>query len=185
MEYFIGNKHNQIRPIGLKYSPQTGLFYKSRIRKNKDTIIGTHKPILQKNRIYQRLNYKSNGKTKEISLHRLAFIMMNKKLPNGNYGYCTCIDHINGNTHDNRWRNLRIISKRGNDLNKRCHREGKLSGCRKATKGGKWEARIVINSKLIHIGTFEGEKEAHYAYLKALENWEKNGIKPNKQLYTS
>ena len=43
---------------------------------------------------------------------------------------------------------------------------------------GRWEARIVIEKKTHHIGTFGSEQEAYDAYLKAVDDWEKEGIKP-------
>jgi len=160
---YITNKAGQKRPYGFKYAPKTGMLYRS--RKHKYDVKGGLGPIMpQKNRKYPSLTFKG----KEISFHRFAVLMMDIFLPEGKLGGVgTVVDHKNGNTHDNRWDNLRIVSKRENDQNKASHREGSLCGCHRAkkTKKERWEARIVINKKYHHIGTYDTELEAHQAYL--------------------
>ena len=171
---YVTNKVGQQRPYGFKYSPQTGLFYRS--RKHPNASKSKLGPIIQKNRKYFRLM--SDGK--EYALHRLAFYFMNTFLPEGQIGGTgTVVDHINGNTHDNRFENLRIVDKRENDQNKESHRSGKKCGVSASSKTpGRWEARIVIEKKLHHIGTYSSEQEAHNAYLKAVKAWETEGYKP-------
>ena len=71
------------------------------------------------------------------------------------------IDHINHNKLDNRVDNLRIVTHQKNGFN----RNDKGYSWRKASN--KWQARIVLNKKTIHLGYYETEAEAHTAYLTA------------------
>ena len=41
----------------------------------------------------------------------------------------------------------------------------------KKTKSGRYQARILINGKHTHLGTFDTPEEAHAAYLKAREEY--------------
>ena len=91
-----------------------------------------------------------------VYLHR--FIMSPKK--------GDVIDHLNGNTLDNRRSNMRICSTRENCCNRSAHRDGRLVGTCK-TKDGTYFARIKISNKTKYLGTFKTEHEAHQAYLEA------------------
>jgi len=77
------------------------------------------------------------------------------------------VDHINGNTLDNRRSNLRICSNAENGRNR-----GKNSNNSSGFKGvflkrDKWAAQIKHNGKSIHLGTFKTPEEAHLAYQRA------------------
>ena len=94
--------------------------------------------------------------------HRLIYCLYNKvDVPTD-----LMIDHINGNRLDNSKENLRLVSIRDNQQNRIEHRNGKLQGC-SLHKDGKWQARIVINSKLISLGLYTTEQKAHNVYLQA------------------
>lgn len=69
------------------------------------------------------------------------------------------IDHINGNKIDNRRCNLRFCSAAENARNTSSTNEFGYPGIRK-TKYGKYNARITVNRKEIHIGNFETVEEA-------------------------
>ncbi len=77
------------------------------------------------------------------------------------------IDHINCNRIDNRFENLRLVTDRENMQNMKVHREGKLVGCSFHKRMNKYMARIVIGKKLIHLGYYDTEEEAHNAYVSA------------------
>jgi hypothetical protein len=78
-----------------------------------------------------------------------------------------CIDHINGDSFDNRISNLRDVSSQKNQWNRKSHRNGRLQGTT-YNKGLKlWSARITINKKRIFLGWFKTEIEAHNQFLKA------------------
>ena len=100
-----------------------------------------------------------------VSLHRL--IMGAKK--------GEIVDHCNRSlTLDNQRYNLRLCTPAQNRQNskKQSTRDGKI--CSSRFKGvyrrgseKKWHSRITINSKRIHLGYFDNEMSAAYAYEKA------------------
>lgn len=75
-------------------------------------------------------------------------------------------DHINGNTLDNRRKNLRICTRAQNNTNTRVRKDN-TSGFRGVTwhtYTRKWEAQININGKHTHLGLFKTPEEAALAY---------------------
>lgn len=82
------------------------------------------------------------------------------------------VDHKNGNTFDNRKKNLRICNRTGNARNKCATRSCKSGhiGIRK-TKGDKYNVRITVNRKEIHIGNFDTLEKAIEAREKAEDNY--------------
>lgn len=79
------------------------------------------------------------------------------------------VDHINGNTLDNRRCNLRIVTPSQNRMNKPMQVNNK-SGYRGVywyTLRGCWIAKIQIQGKITHIGFFDDVLEAAEAYRKA------------------
>lgn len=77
------------------------------------------------------------------------------------------VDHINGNSLDNRKENLRIATHRENAQNQKKHRSGKLVGCSYDKQKKKWRAAIRVNGPQKILGCFKTEYEAHQAYMKA------------------
>lgn len=77
------------------------------------------------------------------------------------------VDHINGDRGDNRKNNLREVSLRENNQNKKVHRNGRLVGTYRRPNG-KWSAKIKINLKTFHLGTYDTEQEAADKYQEAL-----------------
>lgn len=72
------------------------------------------------------------------------------------------IDHIDGNKLNNSLNNLRIVNNQQNNWNKT-----KAKGFHWAKRDKKWRAQIKLNGKIIHLGSYDSESEAHTAYLKA------------------
>jgi len=77
------------------------------------------------------------------------------------------VDHINGNTRDNRRANLRMATFSQNAMNSR--RRGKTGGSKykgvswdKNVK--KWRAMIHVNRRAMYLGGFDDEVEAARAY---------------------
>ena len=102
-----------------------------------------------------------NGKT--MLYHVIVLILTTgEDIPEG-----MDIDHINGNRVDNRIENLRLVTSRGNSQNMKVHRKGKLVGCSFNKLRGKYMAHIQIREKLIHLGCYITEEEAHNAYVSA------------------
>lgn len=78
------------------------------------------------------------------------------------------IDHIDGDTQNNRLSNLRLASSGQNKHNSRKSRRGKLpKGVYVAHKTKRFAARIQVNRKRIHLGAYDTPEEAHAAFLKA------------------
>jgi hypothetical protein len=48
--------------------------------------------------------------------------------------------------------------------NEKIHREGQLFGCYFNKSAGKYHAQIQIGGKLIYLGLYKTEQEAHKAY---------------------
>ena len=133
---------------GLKYSPQTGLIYRSY-----PTTEGTRSkavPIIGRNgRGYRCINV---GR-KLWRQHRLIFSFMAHRLSKHEL-----VDHINGDITDNRWENLRIVTPRENCLNRRRHREGKEPYIRYNIYGT-YEIYIHIEGNSYH-GSYRSLSEA-------------------------
>lgn len=80
-----------------------------------------------------------------------------------------CVDHINGNTLDNRRSNLRICTRHENTMNQRV-RKNNTSGKKgvRFIKGqAQWSARISVKGKRLHLGYFASAEEAGAAYDQA------------------
>lgn len=89
-------------------------------------------------------------------LHRLAWLYMYGKYPNG------VIDHINGVKDDNRLTNLRDVTRSENQHNMST-RINCWTGCLGVSwvaKSCKWKVRITVRHKEIHLGLFATLAEA-------------------------
>jgi hypothetical protein len=98
--------------------------------------------------------------------HRLAWIYMTGETPKGQ------IDHINGARDDNRFCNLRDVSRTINQQNMRRAFKTKRSGLplgvfftRRLPNA--YMAQIVVRGKQFYIGSFQTPEAAHEAYLAA------------------
>lgn len=76
------------------------------------------------------------------------------------------IDHINGNTLDNRKCNLRICSTKDNIRNRTKHKNNTsgYKGVYKVAKCDSWKAMIGVDKKRIYLGRFKTKEEAALAY---------------------
>jgi hypothetical protein len=101
-----------------------------------------------------------------IRYHNIIWVLSTgKDIPQG-----LEIDHINGNRLDSRMENMRLVTNRGNSQNKKVHRDGHLVGCTFHKRKKRYMSQIKINSKLIFLGYFKTEQEAHRAYKIACEH---------------
>lgn len=140
----------------VNYDPNTGIFTVAKNRKG------------SRNKVGDVLGSNSNGyiemqlDAKRYYAHRLAHLFMTGILP------IDSVDHINRDKSDNRFVNLRIVShiqNMQNDIKPRSHGSLKCRGIYKYKN--QFRAKIVCNSKQIHLGTFASMQEASNAYLIA------------------
>lgn len=95
-------------------------------------------------------------------VHRLAYFLMKDEFPEAD------IDHINGVRSDNRWSNLRSCSRSENMRN---YTTSPRNGCRGVTFNKiakKWEARIGLTGKRIHLGSFKNKDDAIAARIQSV-----------------
>jgi hypothetical protein len=76
------------------------------------------------------------------------------------------VDHINGDTLDNRKDNLRVTSTSENAMNRKKTKNNKSSQYKGVTKmkNGRWKAHVGLDDRDIHVGYFDTEEEAAHAY---------------------
>ena len=104
----------------------------------------------------------------KVKYHTIVWILTTgEDIPEGMQ-----IDHINGNKVDNRFENLRLVTNRENNQNKKAHRQGKLVGCCFDNHANKYMSRIRIGKKIIYLGHYKTEQEAHKVYLIACQHIE-------------
>lgn len=112
-----------------------------------------------------------NGKCKGILLARLvASRMIRRDLLSTEF-----IDHINGNSLDNRRCNLRIATDAENCQNQKrsAKNTSGYKGVRYIDYKRKWVARINANRKHFFLGYFDTAEEAYEAYCKAAIKYHK------------
>ena len=99
---------------------------------------------------------------RKYKAHRLAFLYMTGEFPAGE------VDHINGIKGDNRWQNLRDITRRGNKENiKRPYSTNRLGLLGVTEHKGKYRAQICIAGVRKALGTYTTPEAAHNAYIAA------------------
>lgn len=91
----------------------------------------------------------------------------------------TVVDHINGDSLDNRLCNLRICTHKQNMQN---IRKKKFVGVKRNNTDTKWVANIMHNYKSIWLGAYETKEEAMFARIKK-EKEICGEYGPNKDLY--
>lgn len=91
--------------------------------------------------------------------HRLAFLYMTDSFP---IEQC---DHINGVRDDNRWCNLRDVSRWENQVNTKRHSTNTsgAAGVKWVEASNKWVAQITCKGVGIHIGSYDEFREARIA----------------------
>jgi len=158
-----------IRPVSpeeiiewLSYDPEAGIVsWKKKPNRNKK--IGSPAGYLfdgKERGKYIRIGFR--GKT--IFAHVAAFVCMTGRYP------IEVIDHVDGNTLNNCWSNLREVKHKINLRNQRRHRgEFRVSGIDYHAQAGKWRARIGVDGKMISLGLFTNFGEAIAARRSAEE----------------
>ena len=148
---------NYLRSL-LEYDPDTGHFFWRSSGKGRK--LGQPAGALNRTK---GQGYVSIGIDKsKFRAHRLAFIYMTGDCPDE-------IDHINGDRADNRWDNLRAVTRSQNNMNA-TRRGDNSSGQRGVSWVGRvnrWRAFITIEGKQKHLGYFIHFDEACAAYRAA------------------
>lgn len=98
--------------------------------------------------------------------HRLAWLYMTGAWPIGS------IDHIDGCRTNNAIANLRDVTKSVNLQNQRKARADNASGLLGVSAHhGRWQARITVDGKRLHIGSYATPELAHAAYITHKRAW--------------
>lgn len=92
--------------------------------------------------------------SKPVKAHRVIWHLVHGVMP-------TEVDHINGNTGDNRLVNLRAVTHKTNGRNMRLKKNNSTGSCGVYQhKSGRWYARITIDGAAQHLGTFDSHEQA-------------------------
>ncbi|KPG72888.1 HNH endonuclease signature motif containing protein [Pseudomonas libanensis] len=129
----------------LNYDPETGIFTR-KIKTCGRVKIGQVAGFVRSDG-YRMIRVR----VKQYLAHRLAWLMVTGSFPENQ------IDHINGIRGDNRWCNLRAVTKQENDRNRavRCDSASGCIGVRRHTRADGWVARITVSGKRINLGYFK------------------------------
>lgn len=145
----------------ITYNPETGEF------KWLDTFGKQHKDWFTPGTSRPRREYSYVRRSpitvdgKAYAAHRLAWYLMKGYWPK-------IIDHINRDPLDNRFSNLREVTRKENQQN--------IKGLGYSKYGNRYVARIVIDNKTKYLGTFNTAEEATSAYLSAKKEYHKGFI---------
>jgi hypothetical protein len=140
----------------LRYDKQSGNFYwLKRFDKYSRIVVGDRAGTLDGGYI------KIWCCKKRYPAHQLAWLFTHGKWPTDH------IDHINGDTSDNRIQNLWACGAAFNYLNNKNNRLGKVPGVKKVKD--KFQARTSTEGRNIFLGTYDTVEDAHLAYLMFLK----------------
>ena len=96
------------------------------------------------------------------SAHRLAWLYVNGSWPAGD------IDHVDGDPSNNRFANLRDVSRAENNRNKGLHSNNTsgLPGVSFHKQAQRWQAFISVDGRQRHVGYYDTPEAAHAAYAR-------------------
>ena len=110
-------------------------------------------------RIQGRICIKIDGRP--YYAHRLAFLYVTGSWPTEE------VDHIDGNSANNAWLNLRRCSRAHNMQNKKVSKRNKAGLLGVSKHGDAWQSTIRMGGKHYHLGRFGSPADAHEAYIRA------------------
>ena len=108
----------------------------------------------------------NNGRT-TFKVHQIIAMVFLNHIPDGTHNIV--VDHINNIKIDNRLENLQLINNRENCSKDRFNNNN-LTGITFDKRKNKYQARIIINNKKIHLGLFNNKNIAHLFYKLAINN---------------
>jgi len=142
-----------------QYDPETGVFKRLVGRSHnapKGAIAGSQARDSRKpDSFYLRI--KINRRL--YKAHRLAWLYMTGEFPKDE------IDHIDGNSLNNSFANLREATRTQNMQN--CRRTNKYGFQGVSPRNSKWVAVLSVNKKPFYLGVYSTPQAAHAAYIKA------------------
>ena len=144
----------------LDYDPETGaLTWREREGKKFWNVkfVGTRAGSLPKNARYRTIDIE--GLT--LLEHRVIWKWMTGNEPPQQ------VDHINLDSADNRWANLREADYSTNQMNVRARASSGLKGAHWCNTRKQWKSCIGVNGKSIKLGVFDTAQQAHEAYVSA------------------
>lgn len=146
----------------LHYDPETGIFtWKvSRGRCKSGSVAGTANVSHTSSQILYKKRVKIKLLGKLEMAHRLAWLYMTGSIPIGE------IDHINRDSMDNRFDNLRDVTHKQNVENTelRVNNTSGFMGVTYSVKNQNWYSQIQHCGERMFIGTFNTPEEASTAY---------------------
>ena len=142
----------------LDYNPETGILTwkvspRPSVKVGQEA--GSHR-----NKRYLGVRFKQ----KDYGYHRIAYFIYHGVDPLENE-----IDHIDGNSLNNKIDNLRLATRSQNVINRQFQKNNKsgVVGVHWEKKYQKWQARISYKNKKIHLGYFDDIEEAKAARIAA------------------
>lgn len=144
----------------VRYNELTGKFYWNYDSKHHNT--GEVADRIHSKRGYKRARVCLLGK--QYASERLVFLYMTGQWP------VNMVDHVNHETSDNRFCNLRDVSNQENQFNQiKPHRGAKTKylGVSFFARTNRYQARISIDKKQTHLGYFDTPELAWEAYKTA------------------
>jgi len=113
----------------------------------------------------------SNGKKSTIQIQKLVAIAFLNHVP---CGYKLVINHIDFDRTNNKLYNLEIVTARENSNKKHLKSTSQYVGVSWYKRTSKWKSCIAIGRKIIFLGYFINEIDAHNAYQNKLKEIERN-----------
>lgn len=139
----------------LQYEPETGLF---RWKVKRNSYGGKIAPGVVAGTMNDQgyVCIKVDGRLWRA--HRLAWLFIKGDTPRKGME----IDHVNGNRADNRWENLREVSKAQNMWNAKrpVANVSGVKGVSWVASRQQWLARITVNGRKVHLGQFDDKDQA-------------------------
>ena len=128
-----------------EYDPETGRFDRIRFINNRGESYERRSPVTSKHACGY---YMATIFGKRIRVHHLAFVYMMDVLPD-----CP-VDHINGNRVDNRWCNLRLVTRLENQRNHGIRGDNRVgrTGVYWYPPLSKYQAQITVEGRRVHLG---------------------------------
>ena len=100
----------------------------------------------------------------QMLVHRVIWCMVTGESP------ALHVDHIDGDTSNNRWSNLRLATEAQTNWNRRHSGKSPYKGVTRNSRNTRWIARIRVNNKEIFLGAFLSLEDAVVARKRAESN---------------